>query len=81
MSRYGKMAVHTVGVCRFGETTPLTEFIVPQDGMAVKYKFSQNDNRSGRIKCVTHDSGESRKKGSDVPYGNGQRRIVRQDHA
>ena len=47
------------------------------DGAAVKQQNQQTDNCSGRIKSITHDSGESRKKGSDDPYGNGQRPNVR----
>ena len=65
----------------FWQKYPFTETILPQDGRAVKHKHKQNDNGPERIKYVTHDSGESRKKGSDDPYGNGQGRNVRQDHA
>ena len=45
-------------------------------------KLNKINNRSVRIKNVSNTThGESRKKGCDDPYGNGQGREVRQDHA
>ena len=44
-------------------------------------KFSKIDNGSERIKTLYKVSNTIRKKGCDDPYGNGQGRYVRQDHA
>ena len=76
---YGTMIIHTVILC-LSMGIPSNKVILPQEKDAVKYldgKIEENDNAPLRIVSNTH----SIKKGCDDPYGNGQGRNVRQDHA
>ena len=54
--------------------------ILPQDGAAVKSYLGNEDKIDNRSKRIISNT-QIRKKGCDDPYGNGQGRNVRQDHA
>ena len=73
------MKVHTVILCPFMDSTS-NMVILPQDRAAVKRKLGNNHNSDNCPKRIVKNT-QIRKKGCDDPYGNGQGRNVRQDHA
>ena len=73
------MAVHTVIIRPFIHSSHCEHITTACGGC--QGLFSTNLQPRHAYQVFTHHSGESRKKGSDDPYGNGQGRIIRQDHA